>query len=355
MKFKKLLCGILAVTTLIVPALSGCKHVDKKEMFKVESSSPSSVVSRTEESQDSQPPSSNSITPLMWKAEDKNGNYAYLFGSIHAGDSAVDNMPDYFEKAYADSDTLAFEIDMSDIYSEITASSSMLTDVIYSDGTTIKDHISENTYNKLVEILKGNGIYNSLYDYYKPLMWESLIENIAVFKAGLNANKGVDMVLTNRAKADKKEIDEVESINFQMSMFNGLSDGVVELMMSEYTKDGAVEEQAKQLKALYEKWKNGTITEKDVLDEDIDESKLTEEEKALLDEYQNALLTDRNKGMTEKLVNYMKNGRKVMLVVGTAHFLGDDGIVSLLEKQGITVTKITSAEQLDTSQIQKAA
>ena len=148
MKFKKLLCGILAVTTLIVPALSGCKHVDKKEMFKVESSSPSSVVSRTEESQDSQPPSSNSITPLMWKAEDKNGNYAYLFGSIHAGDSAVDNMPDYFEKAYADSDTLAFEIDMSDIYSEITASSSMLTDVIYSDGTTIKDHISENTYNR---------------------------------------------------------------------------------------------------------------------------------------------------------------------------------------------------------------
>ena len=355
MKFKKLLCGILAVTTLIVPALSGCKHVDKKEMFKVESSSPSSVVSRTEESQDSQPPSSNSITPLMWKAEDKNGNYAYLFGSIHAGDSAVDNMPDYFEKAYADSDTLAFEIDMSDIYSEITASSSMLTDVIYSDGTTIKDHISENTYNKLVEILKGNGIYNSLYDYYKPVMWESLIENLAVVKAGLNANKGVDMVLTTRAKANGKNIEEVESMDFQMSMFNGLSDNVTEMLLSSYAEDGIIEKQAHQLKDLYEKWKSGTITEKDVNGEDFDKSQLTEEEKAAFEEYNNALLTDRNKGMTEKLTGYMKSGKTVMLVVGTAHFLGDDGIIQLLKNQGFTVTQITSADQLEIRESKKAA
>ena len=355
MKFKKLLCGILAVTTLIVPALSGCKHVDKKEMFKVESSSPSSVVSRTEESQDSQPPSSNSITPLMWKAEDKNGNYAYLFGSIHAGDSAVDNMPDYFEKAYADSDTLAFEIDMSDIYSEITASSSMLTDVIYSDGTTIKDHISENTYNKLVEILKGNGIYNSLYDYYKPVMWESLIENLAVVKAGLNANKGVDMVLTTRAKANGKNIEEVESMDFQMSMFNGLSDNVTEMLLSSYAEDGIIEKQAHQLKDLYEKWKSGTITEKDVNGEDFDKSQLTEEEKAAFEEYNNALLTDRNKGMTEKLTGYMKSGKTVMLVVGTAHFLGDDGIIQLLKNQGFTVTQITSADQLEIRETKKAA
>ena len=355
MKFKKLLCGILAVTTFIVPALSGCKHVDKKEMFKVESSSPSSVVSRTEESQDSQPPSSNSITPLMWKAEDKNGNYAYLFGSIHAGDSAVDNMPDYFEKAYADSDTLAFEIDMSNLYNDITASSSMLTDIIYADGTTIKDHISENTYNKLVQILQEKGMYNSLYDYYKPLMWESLIENLAITEAGLNATRGVDMTLTNRAKTDKKNIEQVESMDFQMKMFNGLSDGIIEMMLSSYTEEGAIIKLAQQLKDLYEKWKSGTITEKDVNGEDFDKSQLTEEEKAAFEEYNNALLTDRNKGMTEKLTGYMKSGKTVMLVVGTAHFLGDDGIIQLLKNQGFTVTQITSADQLEIRESKKAA
>ena len=353
MKLKKILCGLLAVATLITPVLSGCKHVDKKDLFKVESSSPTSTVSQTETS--TQDISANSITPLMWKAEDKNGNYAYLFGSIHAGDNSVDNMPDYFEKAYAESDTLAFEVDMSNIYSDITASSSMLTDIIYSDGTTIKDHLSEDTYNKLVQILQENGAYSSLYDYYKPLMWESLIENIIISKSGLNATKGVDMVLTNRAKADGKNIEEVESMNFQMSMFNGLSDEITEMMMSAYAEDGAIEEQTKQIKDLYEKWKNGTMTETDVQDEEVDESKLTEEEKALLEEYNNALLTDRNKGMTEKVIDYMKSGKTVMLVVGTAHFLGDDGIVELLRKQGVTVTQITSADQLTDNEIQKAA
>ena len=357
MKAKKILCTMLAAAMLIMPILSGCKHVDKKELFQVESS-PTSVTSQTETSTspENSKTTENTITPLMWKAEDKNGNYAYLFGSIHAGDNSVDNMPDYFEKAYADSDTLAFEIDMSNIYSDLTASSSMLTDMIYSDGTTIKDHLSEETYNKLVEILKDNSMYNPLYEYYKPLMWESLIENLAVFKAGLNSAKGVDMVLTNRGKADGKAIEEVESMDFQMSMFNGLSDEIIELMMSEYAKDGAVEEQAKQLKELYEKWKAGTIEAADVAEEEIDEVELTEEEKALLEEYNQALLTDRNKGMTEKLADYIKSGKTVMLIVGTAHFLGDDGIVSLLEKQGFTVTKITSADQLDTTpSTQKAA
>ncbi len=355
MKFKKFLCGILAATVLIVPALSGCKHVDKKNLFKTESSSPTSAASQPETSQNPETPSQNAITPLMWKAEDQNGNYAYLFGSIHAGDNAVDNLPDYFEKAYADSDTLAFEIDMSDMYSELTASSSMLTDVIYADGTTIKDHISENTYNKLVQILKENGMYNALYDYYKPLMWESLIENLSIVKAGLNPTKGVDLTLTNRAKADGKTIEEVESMDFQISMFNGLSDNVVEMLLSSYAEDGIVEKQAHQLKDLYEKWKSGTITEKDLQDEDFDESQLTDEEKAAFEEYNNALLTDRNKGMTEKLTDYIKSGKTVMLVVGTAHFLGDDGIIALLEEQGFTVTQITSADQLETREIQKAA
>ena len=145
-------------------------------------------------------------------------------------------------------------------------------------------------------------------------------------------------------------------MHFKMSMFNDLSDGIIELIMSEYAKDGAVEEQAKQLKELYEKWKAGTIEAADVAEEEIDEVELTEEEKALLEEYNQALLTDRNKGMTEKLADYIKSGKTVMLIVGTAHFLGDDGIVSLLEKQGFTVTKITSADQLDTTpSTQKAA
>jgi len=352
MKIKKIICSAMAVL-LVIPALGGCKHIEKDDMFKVESQASktvSTVSKSTDESSTQASTSStdsNLITPLMWKAEDKDGNYAYLFGSIHAADDMVNHLPDYFEKAYSDSDMLAFEVDMSDIFASISTDTKFLTEIIYSDGTTIKDHISSDTYSGLVEILKENGMYNAMYDYYKPLMWESLLENIIISKAGLNSSNGVDITLTNRAKNDGKQIDEVESMEFQMSMFNNFSDELIELMLAQYAETNAIDEQTNEIKALYEKWKTGTMSAEDVSDDtDLNMEELTEEQKKLFEEYNKSMLIDRNEGMTEKLIEYMKGDKITMLVVGSAHFLGDDGIISLLQKQGITVTKIISPDQI---------
>ncbi len=352
MKAKKILCSVLTAM-LVIPALGGCKHIESNDLFDIESQA-SGIASTVPESKnekstptpyDSQ--GNNLITPLMWKAEDNDGNYAYLFGSIHAGDDMVNHLPDYFEKAYSDSDMLLFEIDMSNLFSSITADTKFLTDMVYADGTTIKDHISSETYTTLVDILKENGMYNSMYDYYKPLMWESLLENIVISKADLNSANGVDITLTNRAKNDGKEIGEVESTEFQMSMFNNFSDELIELMLAQYAEENAIDKQVEEIKALYDKWKNGTMTAEDTSDDtDFDINDLTEEQQELLEEYNSAMLTDRNSGMTEKLISYMKGDKTVMLVVGSAHFLGDDGIISLLQQQGITVTKITSPDQI---------
>lgn len=351
MNFKKIVCSALAAVTLIVPVLSGCKHVEKDDLFKVESSSQKSQASAVQDSQGSY--DGTQITPALWKAENADGDYIYLFGSIHAADSAVNHLPDYFEEAYRDSDALSFEIDMSNLLTDTSAAMQMMQDMMYMDGTTIKDHISADTYQKLVELLENANSYSPLYDYYKPLVWESLMENLIVTRAGLDSAKGVDVTLTDRAKQDGKGIMEVESLDFQLSMFNDFSDKLIDMMLSAYTEDGAIDTQVQGLKELYEKWKMGTMTEEDTA-EDFDESELTEEEKALMEEYNASMLVNRNEDMAQKAVEYMQSDETVMLVVGAAHYPGDDGIVSLLEKQGITVTRITSPEQI-TSQNKLAA
>ena len=64
---------------VIWPFCSKFKRVHKKELFKVESTTSEEGVSDTETSQtESSSVSENAITPSMWKAEDKKGNYAYL-------------------------------------------------------------------------------------------------------------------------------------------------------------------------------------------------------------------------------------------------------------------------------------
>ncbi|WP_225999808.1 TraB/GumN family protein [Paenibacillus sp. BJ-4] len=57
------------------------------------------------------------------------------------------------------------------------------------------------------------------------------------------------------------------------------------------------------------------------------------------EKYNQAMLIDQNIGMADKIDGYLKNGKneEYFIVVGAAHYLGEIGIVKLLEDKGYTV------------------
>ena len=366
MKIRKIMCGLLACAMLPLVAFSGCSGQNTEQ-----SSQPNESIAQAESSQPSKEPSESSqpkessvdessessssesskstekITPAVWKVADEDGNYIYMMGSIHAADEAVDNMPDYFENAFEECNALAVEADISTASTDMAQAIEVAKSLMYTDGTTIEDHISADTYKAAVNLLKSYNMYTELYDYYMPIMWTSLIDNIIMSQIGLDANYGVDMVLINRAKEENKKVLEVESVEFQLELMMNFSDELQELMLESYVADGALDEQIESLNDLYDKWKKGKITEEDAIDE-VDES-MTDEEKALLEEYNKAMLYDRNEGMANKAEKYMQSGNTVMFVVGAAHFQGDKGILKLMEDKGCTVTQLTSSDVSDTS------
>ncbi len=364
MKFKRLLCGFTALTIVSLSLLSGCSA----------SSEESSEASVTESSQgyeesDSSSSSDSEITPAMWKVTSSDGeSVIYMMGSIHVGDESVNNMPDYFENIYDVCDSIAVEVDISDEYSLLESSGDetsidysalsdyilLLSDLMYTDGTTISDHISEEVYNSAVSILEEYDLYSSLYDYLKPVMWTSLLESVCYTASGLSTDYGVDITIINRAKDDGKDVLEVESAELQYGLMADLSDDLVNMLLESYVADGAIDAQTQALKELYEKWKSGTITAEDVIDE-IDENTMTEEEIALYSEYNQVMLADRNVGMADKAEEYMESGDTVLLLVGAAHFYGDDGILQLMQDRGYTVTEVDSNTVIDASELSQAA
>lgn len=365
MKIRKIMCGLLACAMLSLFAFAGCSSQGGEQ-----SSEPEESVSKSESSQTSEhtpskessehhskPQSSQNsaeneqITPAVWKVTDENGNYIYMMGSIHAADEAVNNMPDYFENAFKECTALAVEADVTSVTSDISQAVDMAQKMIYTDGTTIKDHISADTYQKAVKVLTDNNMYTALYDYYMPFAWTSLMDNIIISKSGLDVNLGVDSVLTKRAKKENKKVLEVESIDFQLDLFKSFSDETQELLLKSYTDDGVIEEQAKAVNELYDKWKKGTITEEDVSD-DVDESSLTDKEKQMLDEYNKKMLDDRNINMADKAEEYMQGNDTVMFVVGAAHFQGEKGVLQLMKDKGCTVTQLTSDDVGDVSVVE---
>jgi uncharacterized protein YbaP (TraB family) len=52
------------------------------------------------------------------------------------------------------------------------------------------------------------------------------------------------------------------------------------------------------------------------------------------------IMTDRNRNMARKITAYLKSGRKIFVVVGAGHLVGDEGIIELLKKEGYRVDQL---------------
>jgi uncharacterized protein YbaP (TraB family) len=147
------------------------------------------------------------------------------------------------------------------------------------------------------------------------------------------------MYFLNLAKKVKKPIVELEGVMFQMKMISGYSDKLQELLLLEQLKmtDKEKEEGKKYLAEMYQAWLDGDVKTLEKLVEE-DTTSLTTEEQALYEEYNNAMMVDRNKGMVDKAVEMLEDDKKVFYMVGAAHMYGDTGLVKQLEEKGYKVT-----------------
>ena len=340
MKFRRTLCCLLAGAILSVPLLTGCNNGKKETSSVSQTSAVTSADSSAEKSDVSDEKST--ITPAMWKAEDNSGHYCYLFGTVHAADDSANIMPDYFEKAYLDSDAIGVEADVTTILEDPMSAAGLFQYLMYMDGTTIKDHISEETYNGINEVMKNNAnsYFEHMYDMFTPVAWTSIFEGEILTKCGLDTNKGIDVNAIKWAKSDSKEVIELESIEYQAQMFERISDKAGELILVPYTTQEGFDQQVAEMKQLYDDWKYGRPIENNINESQLAE--LDEEIRKAIEYYNDEMLVKRNAAMADKISEYLNDGKKVLVMVGAAHFYGDDGIVKLMESKGFKVTSLSA-------------
>lgn len=283
-------------------------------------------------------PVSKGSTPLLYKATSDNGGEVWLFGSIHVGNDDMYPLPDYVNNAYNEADSLAVEVDVIDMEENAMDYVADYQKVMYLDGTTIKDHISEDLYNDAVKILEDNDYYTSMLDYYYPSMWSSFIEVFEYENSGYDSEKGIDMHLLNLAKENKKNIVEIESASSQITLLGEFSEELQILQLEEVVAGYNTEESKTYLKDLVSAWTSGneeSITA--IICEDSSSEDYTEEEMKLLEEYNQKMLVDRNILMADFAEKALKDGDSVFICVGTAHIVGEGAMVDLLRDRGYTV------------------
>lgn len=268
----------------------------------------------------------------IWEAT--NGSTSVnLVGTIHLGSNNINFLNDDIKRIIDETDVLSVELDLSLKENiEKTQSSGYL-----KDGKTIENYLSEDEINKLSSIINTLSPKFNIKEINNLNSFSliSLLTNLCYAKAGILGN-GLDLIMINgvklrKANGDNITINELEGVDYQLETINKtFTWEYLKKYLNDYSNSN-IDEEVDIAKNLFNAYKTGDI-------EFIEES--NNKMKNDSPEYYKIMLTDRNIGMTNKIDELIKDGKKHTVAVGAAHFIGEDGILKLLEEKGYKITRV---------------
>lgn len=285
----------------------------------------------------------DAVQPMLFHVTGENGQEAYLFGTIHVGDQRIDTAMEKLAPFLDGCDALAVEFDILAFEEDLSAQMQSMTQFILSDGSTVDQHMPAETFEKASALLGEAKLMPGMMKRYNLAMWTQLVEQAALItRTNYDMKIGMDRSLIQHCYDRKIEVRDVESPELQYGLIAGFSDELC-LLLIENTLDN-LDEYSASVDELYAAWLSGSL--EDVVavlnsEESDEEEGLTDAERALLEDYQNQMLTQRNLGMRDKAVQWLKAGDKVFFAVGAAHLVDEGGLVALLRAAGYTVEQVT--------------
>ncbi len=332
MKWRRVSACVLAILLCLVMVACGTNEDDTSSPQSEPLSDSSAIIDTASTADEAE-----GSTPLLYRVTDEDGTSCYLFGSIHVGEKAFYPLPDYVTQALEDAGNLWVEFDIVAFEGDLSAQVECLKLYLYMDGTTIRDHISPKVYQAAKEILQDNDQYVEQMDYYMPAMWTDMINSILYDKIKVKSSLGVDRHLIEQAKDMGKPVRDVESAKEQIGMMASYSPKLQETLLEEAIASYAdPDKESEEIKKLQKAWARGNEKEMSALiNEEV--TFADTEEKALYEEYQKALLTDRDMKMTQHVEQLLETDQEDFVCVGAAHVLGEGGMIDQLEARGYKV------------------
>ncbi|HSE39354.1 MAG TPA: TraB/GumN family protein [Acidobacteriota bacterium] len=275
----------------------------------------------------------SSYGSFLWKVEAAGGPL-YLLGSIHAVNKSVYPLPAAMERAFLDCETLAVEVDIlprKPTYDPEEIFESYMETALYPEGETLQRHISKETYRLLMKEFERYDVDAFAIQRIRPWALASVISGYETAKAQLDPELGIDRHFLSRAKFRSKKVFELESMEFQAKLFGGFSDKEQEMYLLATLKD--ITNEFSKINTMLSAWRSGDIK---TLESLINESYPVGSE---LGAFRKKILTERNKGMLQKIEYLMQEKGTDLVIVGAAHMLGDDGLVTLMRNKGYRIAR----------------
>ena len=246
---------------------------------------------------------------------------SYLYGTIHILPKDKFELSNSLKRAFDASTTIAMEVDLDMSGAEKIA---LAQKVMLPDGKTLKDFMAAQDYLQLkaycIDSLQWSESKFERSSKLKPMFFSSVL-----IQENMSNMASYEMEFNKMAKKKKKETIGLETIEFQLGLFDQLPmQTQVDMLKQDYKSD----------------MKNYDTLLACYLREDLETlSKLMAEETSAYPEFNELMLVQRNKSWIAPMRAQMQK-ESTFFGVGAAHLSGPDGVVALLRAQGFTVTAI---------------
>jgi len=264
---------------------------------------------------------------LLWKISG-NGlqKPSYLFGTIHmlCADDAV--LSDNMKKAINDCDEVYFEVDLDNLFEMLGVMGQMQ----MKNDTTLHDLLSDKDYEKVKNYFetKGSMLPFSMLETYKPMLAASTIEQGSL---PCDNTAMMEQVIMEEAKKYDKKIKGMETMAYQAGVLDSIPYKLqAEQLVSYIDNEGKGGEEDKQMKEMFEAYKKQDLKKLEALMVETD---------AGMSSFTDILLYHRNNNWVKKIKPILP-AKSLVIAVGAGHLPGEKGLISLLRKEGYTVTPV---------------
>ena len=266
-------------------------------------------------------------TSSVW--EISNGKTSiYLGGTVHVLTLDDYPLPAEFDRAYALADILILETDMAKLESP-EFQQVMLSQLRYPEGQDLTQDLMPETYKLLATYCESRGIDMHIINAFKPSM-VSVMLTMAELQRLNYTGLGVDKYYNSKAVINAKELGKLETVEQQLAFIADIGKGKEDELIRYSLED--IKTLPTFMKEMKRAWRNGNT-------QALVDLAITPLVKDFPDIYQ-SLLVQRNNNWLPQIEAMFTNKKTELVLVGTLHLVGKDGLLHQLEAAGYKANQL---------------
>lgn len=268
-------------------------------------------------------PAAKQLKPALWKVADEDTTI-YLFGTVHALPKGLVWLDGPVAQALDSSSELLTEIP------EVTPADQQRTVLTKGllQGETLRSLMSDEDRAAYEARLAKLKIPAEAFDRFEPWLAGLTLAVMPYAMAGYGADSGVEAVLRKAALAKGKKLGALETVDFQLGLFDQLPRETQLKFLGEAVRD--FDKSFAIIGTMTEEWGSGDPEGLGkLMNQQMDDPDMAE-----------TLLYQRNRNWAAWIRKRLEQPGTVMIAVGAGHLAGANSVQAVLGRQGVASTRV---------------